>query len=103
MSTASGTHIRIDERNFAWIDDTNIKVIEIALERIAHGSSPEEICDQHNGHLTLSQIHAALAHYYDHRSEYDGQTERQLSEYESLHAAAVDSPSRRLHAMGKRE
>jgi uncharacterized protein (DUF433 family) len=102
MSIASAAHIRLDDRNVAWIDDTNIKVVEIALERIAHGSSPEEICDQHNGNLTLAQIYAALAHYYDHQSEYDREIERKLNEYESRRSASLDSPGRRrLRALGK--
>jgi uncharacterized protein (DUF433 family) len=102
MPTVSDTHIRLDENNVAWIDDTNIKVVEIALERIAHGSSPEEICDQHNGYLTLGQIHAALAHYYDHQAEYDRQIEEQVREFDSRQKSAADSPGRRrLRAMGK--
>jgi uncharacterized protein (DUF433 family) len=103
MSTASDLHIRLDDRNVAWIDDSNIKVIEVALERIAHGSSPEEICDQHNGHLTLAQIYAALAHYYDHQAEFDAEIERQLQDYELERAASTDSPGRRrLRALGKK-
>jgi uncharacterized protein (DUF433 family) len=102
MSTVSETHIRIDDHNVAWIDDTNIKVVEIALERIAHGSSPEEICDQHNGYLTLAQIHAALAHYYDHRTEYDREIEQHLKEFDLQRLNSLDSPGRmRLRALGK--
>jgi len=102
MSIAPSAHIHLDDRNVAWIDESNIKVIEVALERIAHGASAEEICDQHNGRLTLAQIHAALAHYYDHQAEYDQEIERQLLEYESLRAASLDSPGRqRLRALGK--
>jgi uncharacterized protein (DUF433 family) len=92
----------LDDHSVAWIDDTNVKVLEVVLERIAHGSSPEEICDQHNGRLSLAQIHAALTHYYDHQSEYDRQIEHQLRDYEVGRAAAQDSPGRqRLRALGK--
>jgi uncharacterized protein (DUF433 family) len=102
MSIVSDTHIRLDGRGVAWIDDTNIKVIEIALEHIAHGSSMEEICDQHNGYLTMGQIHAALMHYYDHKAEYDEEIERQLSKADAQRTAVLDSPGRRrLRAMGK--
>ena len=34
MSVVSINHIWLDERNVAWIDQTNMKVIEIALERL---------------------------------------------------------------------
>ena len=102
MSTVSETHVRLDDRGVAWIDDTNIKVVEIALEHIAHGSSPEEICDQHNGYLTMAQIHAALMHYYDHQVEYDLEIDRQLREYDALRTASEDTPGRRrLRALGK--
>lgn len=102
MSTVSETHIRLDDRGVAWIDDTNIKVVEIALEHIAHGESPDEIFEQHNGYVSLAQIHAALSHYYDHQSEYDAEIERQLSETDALRAGSLDSPGRRrLRALGK--
>lgn len=102
MASIVNSHIRFDDRGVAWIDDTNIKVVEIALERVAHGSSPEEMCDQHNGYLTLGQIHAALMHYYDHQSEYDEQIEKQRQAFEQSLAGALDSPGRqRLRAMGK--
>ena len=68
MSTAIMTsHVRLDERGVAWLDDTNIKVVEVAMEQLAHGSSPEEIYEQHRGYLSLAQIHAALTYYYERR------------------------------------
>jgi uncharacterized protein (DUF433 family) len=102
MATAAESHIRLDDCGVAWIDATNIKVIEVALEHIAHGSSPEEICDQHNGYLTMGQIHAALMHYFDHQAEYEREIDRQLRESDALRTASLDSPGRRrLRAMGK--
>jgi uncharacterized protein (DUF433 family) len=86
----------------AWIDDTNVKVIEVALERIAHGSSPEEIHGQHRGHLSLAQIHAALTFYFDHQTEMDAEIDRQVREFDALRAANLNSPGRqRLRAQGK--
>lgn len=86
----------------AWIDDTNIKVVEVALEKMAHGSSPEEIYDQHQGHLSLGQIHAAMSWYYDHQSEFEDEIRRQLREFELLKGQSLASPVRtRLGAEGK--
>ena len=98
----SGTaHIVLDERGRGWIDDTNVKVIEVVLDKIGWGWSPEEIHDAHP-HLSLAQIHAALSYYYDHRAEYDAEIEHQLREYEQLRAANLDSPIRRkLRELGK--
>lgn len=53
MSVVSINHIWLDDRNVAWIDQTNMKVIEIALERLAHGSSVEDVVALHTS-LQLS-------------------------------------------------
>ena len=58
MPTETATHIRLDDRGVAWIDQTNVKVIEVVLDKLAHGSSPEEMHFQYP-HLSLSQIYAA--------------------------------------------
>lgn len=101
MSSSVFSHVRLDNAGVAWIDEANVKVIEIALEQIAYGWSPEEIHFQHPN-LSLGQIHAALAHYHDHRDEYDAEIERQLARVEALAARAKDSPFRnRLRAVGK--
>jgi uncharacterized protein (DUF433 family) len=99
--TAPLTHISLDERGVAWIEGTNTKVIEVALDKIAHGSSPEEIHFQHP-HLSLAQIHAALAFYYDHQTQLDAQIERDYRDAEAARTAAGESPFvRRLRAEGK--
>jgi uncharacterized protein DUF433 len=73
----------------------------VVLDKLAHGSSPEEMHFQHP-HLSLAQIHAALSYYYDHQQEFDAAIERQLQEVEALAAQAADSPlRRRLRTMGK--
>ena len=102
MSSVTKTHIILDDQGVAWIDDTNIKVLEVALEKIAHGSSPEEIHDQHRGYSSLGQIHAALSWYYDHQSEFDAEIRRQVNESDLLRNQSLDSPVRqRLRAAGK--
>jgi uncharacterized protein (DUF433 family)/predicted nuclease of predicted toxin-antitoxin system len=100
MSTAVTTHIRIDENGVAWIDDTRIKVIEVAIDKIAYDSSPEEMHHQYP-HLSLAQIHAALAHYYDHKAEFDAAIAQELREVDELRKQAGESPvHKRLREMG---
>jgi len=94
MSSVATTHIEIDERGVAWITDANTKVIEVVLDGVAYGWSPEEIHFQHPA-LSLGQIHAALTYYYDHQAELDAEIMRQLKEVEALAEAAKDSPGRR--------
>ena len=84
-------HIRLDERGVAWIDDTNVKVIEVVLDRLAYGWSPEEIHFQHR-HLSLAQIHAALAHYCDHQALLEAEIARQEQTISRLRREAGDSP-----------
>jgi uncharacterized protein (DUF433 family) len=100
MPTVEISHIHRDAEGKAWIDSTNIKVIEVALDYLATGSTPEEIHIQYPS-LSLAQIHAALAFYYDHREEFDGAIERGLKENDARWAAGQDSPLRaRLRRLG---
>jgi uncharacterized protein (DUF433 family) len=75
----------------AWIDGTQVKVIELAIDKLAHGSSPEEMHFQHP-HLSLAQIHAALAYYYDHQAELDSEIERRLRDADDFAARNRASP-----------
>ena len=102
MPAETATHIWLDDRGVAWIDQTNVKVIEVVLDKLAHGSSPEEMHFQYP-HLSLAQIYAAMAFYHDHQREMDGEIERGVREYERLKSQAGETPlQKRLKAVGKR-
>jgi len=47
------------------------------------GKSPEEIADNF-GHLTLAQVHAALAYYHANREEIEGYLREEDAEAERL-------------------
>jgi uncharacterized protein (DUF433 family) len=101
MLATETAHIHLDEKGVAWIDDTNTKVIEVVLDRIAYGLGPEEIHCEHP-HLSLAQIYAALTYYYDHQSAIDMTISQQLQRSEEMAARADDSPARkRLRTLGK--
>jgi uncharacterized protein (DUF433 family) len=51
------------------IAGTSLEVSVIAIAKIVHGQSPEEIAADYE--LSLSQVYAALAYYYDHKAEID--------------------------------
>jgi uncharacterized protein (DUF433 family) len=94
--------IEIDENGVPWISGANTKVVEVVLDKIAHGWSPEEMHSQHS-HLSMAQIHAALAYYYEHQTELDAKIARDWEEATELAANQPDSPLRqRLRAL-KRE
>ena len=93
MSTVVTAHIEIDENGVAWIDDTKVKVIEVVLDKIVHGSSPEEMHFQYP-HLSLAQIHAALAYYYDHQAALEAEIEQRLRDADELAHKISDSSLR---------
>ncbi len=43
VTATFATRIELDDRGIAWIVGTKVKVIEVVLDMIAYGSSPEEI------------------------------------------------------------
>jgi uncharacterized protein (DUF433 family) len=91
-------HIRLDERGRPWVDDTNVKVIEVVLDHLAYGWNAETIQDNHP-HLSLAQVYAALAWYYDHQIELDAEIERQDVRIRALrNASRPSSLQRRLAA-----
>ena len=94
--------IEIDQEGVAWISGANTKVVEVVLDKMAYGWSPEEMHRQHP-HLSMAQIHAALSYYYEHQDEVDADIERRDRYVEELRAQQPDSPLRqRLRAL-KRE
>jgi uncharacterized protein (DUF433 family) len=103
MTTATNIpHVHLDQRGVAWIDDTNVKVIEVVLDRLVYGFSRDEIHFQHP-HLSLAQIHGALSHYYDNQAEFDREIEHQYQTTRDMAAKAVDSPLRKkLESLGSR-
>jgi uncharacterized protein (DUF433 family) len=94
MKPVVSTLIELDEQGVAWISGTRVKVIEVALDKLAHGSSPEEMAFQYP-HLSLAQIHAALAYYYEHQRELDADIQRRWLEVKALAAQEADSPLQR--------
>src|SRR6266496_5792587 len=88
------THIRRDELGVAWIADTNTKVIEVAMDQTAYGWDAEEIHAAHP-HLSLSQIHAALSYYHDHKCDLDAAMQAQLENYRRLRSEAAGQLTRK--------
>jgi len=80
-------HISLDEKGVPIIAGTTMKVIELVVEKIAYGWSPEELHFQHP-YLSLGQIYSALAYYSDHRDELDTDIERRLQSVEQLRQIA---------------
>lgn len=84
-------HIILNERGIATIEDTSLKVIELIIEKLAYGWSPEELHFQHP-YLTLGQIHSALAYYWDHSKEIDKEIFDRLKNVEKIRKRIGSSP-----------
>lgn len=65
-------HIEIrqnrDGQDRAYISGTRVRVQDIYVDSEILGKSPEEIIAT-LPHVTLAQVHAALAYYFDHREQ----------------------------------
>jgi len=84
-------HIKLNEKNQPVIEGTKIKVIELVLDKIAYGWSPEELQYQHP-ELTLGQVYSALAYYTDHQEELDEEIKAQLRQIDELRESSRPSP-----------
>ncbi len=103
MPAIAQTLIEIDDQGVAWISDTKVKVIEIAIDKLVHGSSPEEIHFQYP-HLSLGQIHAALSYYYEHQIELDAEIQHRWKEANALATFNAETPlQRKLRELRKTE
>ena len=70
MSQAPVQHIAIDPKGVARIAGSRSRVSQIVIDH--RTMSPEAIVEAYP-HLTLADVHAALAYYYDHREQIDAE------------------------------
>ena len=71
------------------------------MDKVSNGWDAETIHTQYP-YLSLAEIHAALAYYYDHQEELDRQIAEDLAFAEEARAAAGESPvATRLRQSGQ--
>jgi uncharacterized protein (DUF433 family) len=87
-------YIGLNERGIAYIRGTRMKVLQLAVEA-NEGWSVQQVREAHP-HLSLSQIHAALAYYYDHREEVDAQIAERDRFAEEMRARHPNPLSRKV-------
>jgi len=100
MTAETLTHIHRDADGTAWIDDTGVKVLQVAQEHIGHGWSADTIYENHPG-LTLAQIHAALAWFYDHQEDMEKEIVARHAGARLLLAGMGDGPAQRRFSLIK--
>ena len=94
MTAVFATQIEVDAHSVAWLAGTKTKVVEIVLDKIANGWSPEEIHFQHS-HLSLAQIHGALTWYYENQAQLDAEIRNRMDCASLLQAQVSDPDFRR--------
>ncbi len=70
-----------------YIIGTTITVADVAIARIFHAQEPDGIADWYG--LSLPQVFAALAYYYDNKADLDDQIHHQLRKARELKAKRV--------------
>jgi uncharacterized protein (DUF433 family) len=101
MPVVAIEHIEVDDKGVARISGSRTKVIQIVMDKMAYGWTPEEIQAQHL-HLTLAQVYAAFAYYHDHKAQLDAQIEEDYRLAEEMRTQAGESPLvAKLRALGK--
>ena len=81
----------------ARIAGRRISIEDIAIWKLRLGKTVDEICAEYD--LSLAEVHAALAYYYDHQAE----IERQINEGDAfLKALRESSPSKLAKRLAER-
>jgi uncharacterized protein (DUF433 family) len=71
------------------IAGTGVRVMDVALAKIAHGQDAEGIAEWYD--LTLPQDYAALAYYYDNKETIDAIIRQQMKTARELKAQRLGS------------
>ncbi|RMH20598.1 MAG: DUF433 domain-containing protein [Acidobacteria bacterium] len=83
VAATSYEHIAIDDNGVPQIAGANTKVVEVAGLVRFHDLSPEQI-HRELPHLSMGEIHSALAYYWDHKEELDADLDRRIAHAERM-------------------
>lgn len=75
----------------AFIIGSRIRVQDIYIDSEIHGMTPDQIADGYPD-LTLAQVHAALAYYFDYRSEIHEELRQDRQVVDQLRHGSGGSP-----------
>jgi uncharacterized protein (DUF433 family) len=81
----------------AAIDDTRVRVNNVAW-LAKRGVTPQQVILEHDPDLTLAQVHAALAYYYDNTDEIEAELaaeEQAAEDFEREKAELLERRARR--------
>jgi uncharacterized protein (DUF433 family) len=84
-------HIVLSQNNVPIIRGTTLKVVELVMAQRAYGWTPEEIQINHR-YLSMGQIYAALAYYWDYREVLDQDIQQREAYVAGLEQQSQGSP-----------
>ena len=84
-------HIVLTQNHVPVIAGTTLKVVELVMMQRDYGWTPEEIQINHRN-LSMSQIYAVLAYYWDHRGALDQDIQQREAYVADLEQQAPVSP-----------
>ena len=87
MTAVTATHLVLDERGRAFVEGTRTRVAMIVMDKM-NGLTPEQIHSSYP-YLSIAQIYAALAYYYDNQTQIDGEIAREAKEISALRSQAI--------------
>lgn len=93
METVVYAYIDYTPEGTPFVSGTQTKVEEIVLDHLAWRWDAETI-HRHHPHLTLAQIHSALAYYYDHQAEMEAAIEAGLKQVAKIRDSLGESSVR---------
>lgn len=91
MPATAYPHIEINTKGEPCIDGTRTRVIDVVIDHLAYKWSADAIQRQHP-HLTLGQIHSALAYYFDHAEELDCQIQERERAIDDFFTSTSEPP-----------
>src|SRR6478736_5338104 len=94
-------HIEKDDAGLAHLQRIpRVRVAQIAMDYLAYGWSPDEMCRQ-DPYLQPAEAYAAMTYYFDHQDEIDREIEAEWQQAQQELAQVAQSPLRvRLRARG---
>ncbi len=78
---------------------TRISVVDIVLMHLRLGQSLEEIAGKYD--LSLAAVYAAIAYYYDHRTDIDGSIKEDVAFSEAFQRDNPSPLKEKLKALGR--
>jgi uncharacterized protein (DUF433 family) len=92
MTPIIETHIFLDDEGAAWVKRAGVSVKQVVESLQQLNYRPEEVV-RHFPYLMLSEVHAVLSYYYDHRSEIDEAMRKGNEFAEQVRAQTPEAPA----------